>query len=282
MSSLVHDLSWCQRPWSPWVPLADIRDNREVLPQGPGIYRIRARGHDTLMYIGQSGRLRGRLLYDLYRPLYADTAPWNDPHTVAPALWAYRVEDDYTYEVSVTVAPGDKWERHGLEDCLLWQHRLCAGRSTKCNYGRFHPRYIRPSNKKSGRAMTRIGLEADANTYDSSAKPLVLQGQPRHARWMDLEWSDPQPLTRPGVSTLPRVPGVYKICRPDSKAPEVSASQNTPPPLLYIGQASDLRKRARSHARVTGAHLPQSRLRHKLHSRSTNCSSVSPICWGHT
>jgi len=32
MSSEVHGLNWSQRRWSPWIPLADIRDNREVLP----------------------------------------------------------------------------------------------------------------------------------------------------------------------------------------------------------------------------------------------------------
>jgi len=145
------------------------------------------------MYLGQSGRLRGRLLYDLYRPLYAHTAPWNDPHTAAPALWAYRVEDGYSYEVSVTEAPEDKRERHGLEDYLLWQHRLSTGRSAICNYGRFHSRYVRPSNKKSGRAMSRIAPEADAKLYDESADPLVLRGHPGGAGWMGLTWTRPRP-----------------------------------------------------------------------------------------
>ena len=251
MSSEAHDLNWCQRRWSPWIPLADIRDNREILPQGSGIYRIRACGRDALMYLGQSGRLRGRLLYDLYRPLYAHTAPWNDPHTAAPALWAYRVEDGFSYEVSVTEAPEDKRERHGLEDYLLWQHRLSTGRSAMCNYGRFHSRYVRPSNRKSGRAMSRIAPEADAKLYDESADPLDLRGHPGSARWMGLTWTRPRPLTRSGISKLSPDAGVYRIYTTDGEDDAANTREKQTSLLHYIGQASDLRKRARTHVQRT-------------------------------
>jgi hypothetical protein len=31
----------------------------------------------------------------------SDDPPWNDPHTAAPALWAFRIEDGLQYELSV-------------------------------------------------------------------------------------------------------------------------------------------------------------------------------------
>ena len=76
------------------------------MPAEPGLYRVRlVAGAEELAHIGQTGRsLRGRLgqLNVAYRP----DVPFNDPRTVAPALWALLHRDHCDFEASVTEVPG--------------------------------------------------------------------------------------------------------------------------------------------------------------------------------
>lgn len=242
--------TWQGLEWTNWVPLREIAEHRSDLPSGPGIYRICLTGsgitsRGQLAYIGQSGRTAKRIASDLRRPVFGEEPPWNDPHAAAPALWAYRVEDGAKPHVSAAPAPSDKARRRALEDTLLWRHRRATGRSTLCNYGRFHPQYRRPSNKASGRSMKRRDApKPEAN--GPCRAPLPLEGEPTGRQWMSLSWQDPIRLTTDATQNLPRSPGVYRIFQPGST------------PLLYIGETTSLRQRLRSHARRgwdSGAHL---------------------------
>ena len=103
--------AWGGLQWSAWIPLSAGKELfRSHLTTEPGLYRVRVVQRDTLAYVGQTGRdLRERiraLSNHTFRP--ADNPPWNDPHTGAPGLWAWRIEDGLDYEVSVagTSDPG--------------------------------------------------------------------------------------------------------------------------------------------------------------------------------
>jgi hypothetical protein len=241
---------WCELDWTDWVPLQQAGKHRSELPSGPGVYRVHLANVDVtsagqLAYIGQTSRLRGRLASDLRRPVFGEEPPWNDPHAAAPALWAYRVENGAEPHVSAAPAPSDKARRRALEDTLLWRHRRATGRSTLCNYGRFHPRYRRPSNKASGRSMKRRDAP-EPETNGPCAAPLPLEGEPTGRQWMSLSWQDHIRLTTDATRDLHRSPGVYRIFQSGST------------PLLYIGETTSLRQRLRSHARRgwdSGTHL---------------------------
>ena len=124
--------------WSPWIPLdSDLQTYQEHIATAPGFYRVRAANQNSLVYIGQTGRslrqrTRTELSKQVMRPL--DSPPWNDPHTAAPSLWAFRHEDGMEFEVSVAVADDLTAQlRQCYEDALLYLHRREFGHSTLCN-----------------------------------------------------------------------------------------------------------------------------------------------------
>jgi hypothetical protein len=232
---------WYGLDWTDWIPLRRGDELRSALPSGPGVYRVRltsvgAAAAEQLAYIGQSGRVQRRLASDLRRPVLGSEMPWNDPHTAAPALWAYCVENGAEPCVSAASAPEDTAQRRGLEDALLWHHRQASGRSTLCNYGRFHPQYRRPGNKDSGREMKRLE-EPTPEANGPCADPLPLEGKPTGGDWMSLGWSTPASLTTETAGKQPTGPGIYRIFRLGAGS------------LMYVGETSSLRRRLRSHSR---------------------------------
>ena len=123
----------------------------------PGFYRIRTPLYPGLVYVGETGRnIRGRV-QELARGIGRGPydIPWNDPHTAAPILWAYRVEDNFSFEVSVAAVTQPKHRRKCHEDYVLYLHRLRHGHSTLTNHGRLHPLWTRASNKAKGRPAQR-------------------------------------------------------------------------------------------------------------------------------
>jgi hypothetical protein len=164
--------------WSNWIPLeADLVTYQEHIPNAPGFYQVRATGRNSLAYIGQTGRslrlrTRAELAKHVLRPI--ESPPWNDPHTAAPLLWAFRHEDSMEFELSVAVADLDVQMRQCYEDVLLYLHRLEFGRSTLCNHGRRHPWWSRASNRKDARPAHRLSvpveypsLQISSGDYDS-------------------------------------------------------------------------------------------------------------------
>jgi hypothetical protein len=88
--------------WSNWIPLdADLLTYQQFITNRPGFYRVRAVGSEFFAYIGQTGRslrqrTRAELTKHVMRPI--ESPPWNDPHTAAPLLWAFRHEDGLSFE----------------------------------------------------------------------------------------------------------------------------------------------------------------------------------------
>ena len=82
-----------------------------MLPTSAGIYRVRVRGQNQLAYIGQTGRNLRERLSDLRRNTLAIEMPFNDPHTAAPSLWAWRDAEGYEYECSAFASNADVQHR---------------------------------------------------------------------------------------------------------------------------------------------------------------------------
>ena len=119
----------------------------------------------------------------------------------------------------------DTRNRLGLESWLLWQHRLEQG-STLCNFGRFHPQYVKSGDRKTQRRGGRLGPGAVNPAGGPTSTPLRLLGQPVSADWMGLAWSPWTSLHEAAGAG----PGLYRIAG-DSDG------------LLYIGESDVTDKR---------------------------------------
>ena len=217
--------------WSKWIPLdADLLTYQQFIANSPGFYRVRALGSECLAYIGQTGRslrqrTRAELAKHVMRPI--ESPPWNDPHTAAPLLWAFRHEDNMSFELSVAVADLPVQMRQCYEDVLLYQHRKEFGHSTLCNHGRRHPWWSRSSNRKDARPTQRLATPTD---YPSIAVG-VGELDPFSNQWMGLTWTAFTPLS----AAAPNVAGVYRIVKGEQ--------------LLYVGESRSLRSRLSTHSK---------------------------------
>ena len=223
--------SWCGLPWGPWVPF--IEGDFSVVPNIAGLYRVRPIGRKELAYIGQTGiSLRARLKSQLCNNVLASRMPWNDPHTAAPCLWAFRRSNRMEFECSAAPRKLSVRKRKALESYLLWAYRLEHGESPLGNLGRFHKRYTRPSNRNIGRRgrHLRPGEKNNSAGVDSTA-PLRFRGLPQDADWMGLNWQKTK------GENAPQEPGLYKV---------LAASTGD---LLYVGMSKNLHSRLASHKR---------------------------------
>jgi len=207
------DSNWCGIPWTNWIPFES--PDIQTLPTGPGVYRIKASGLDEIFYIGQTGRnLQERLLALIHNTLDDPTQmPYNDPHTAAPSLWAWRDAEGYRYECSVAPIPGEitTEKREAFECSLLWRYRLQFGASTRCNHGRFHPHYIKSKNMRDRFRGGRL-IEGEINlAWGPSYPALPAHGQPKDNDWMKLSWSEPLPFHRQATFHAPSMPGICKL-----------------------------------------------------------------------
>ena len=85
--------NWCNLPWTGWIPFSATKQVFNRIPREPGLYRIRPVGKEYLVYIGETKRTLRERLHTLRLELEkAEQMPWSDPHTEAPALWAWRAE----------------------------------------------------------------------------------------------------------------------------------------------------------------------------------------------
>jgi hypothetical protein len=180
-----------------------------------------------MLYVGQTGRtLRERL--GALKGVYGELMPYNDPHTVGPALWAHRIDTGETFEVSVAVLEVDKADRMGREALEVTKQRIIDGCSPAYNFGRMphgwikstgnNRRLVEAGRRSRGRRMTAEELAA-AGRDPSVPPPATLEGDVRAADWMGLEWreADRSPPGRDDV-------GVYRIGRGGDG------------PLEYLGQ----------------------------------------------
>ena len=161
--------------------------------------------------------------------------PWNDPHTAAPNLWAWKQEENFQYECSVTESDLDYNERQVVEDFLLWTHRRETGRSTLCNYGRFHSSYKKSTNKKKEMRGYKLPQGEQNLSGLSSSPPLKNIGKPLEKKWMGLEWSKPFGESLLDISTMPNKPALYRILNERNDE------------IVYIGETLKLRSRWKGH-----------------------------------
>jgi hypothetical protein len=233
--------NWQSLNWSDWISLDASAPEFRRVPTSPGFYRVRVRGKPVLAYIGQTGRNLRQRLNELRRPLFgSDTEmPWNDPHTAAPSLWAWRIAENMSFECSAAAAEMDEQMRQGFEDFLLWQYRLEQGESTLCNHGHFHRLYTKSSNRIVGRRGVRLANSELSIVVGHSYPPLNNIGCPGEPKWMGLTWKFIDLRESIHMRSVPNSPGVYKIL-----------DRNTGK-LLYIGESSKLQNRLAAHARKT-------------------------------
>lgn len=226
-------LNWGDLAWSPWVAFEG--GDFTCIWNGPGVYRVRVTGQSSLMYVGQTGRNVRQRLKALRSNTLADLMPFNDPHTAAPSLWAWRDATRCTYECSGAQASADPMLRQALECWLLWQHRLAHGSSAQCNHGQFHPLYTKSRDQRSGQRGGRI-LESGNPPPQAtpSQRPLHRKAEPDNLDWMGLEWS-----AWASLNSFFKMSGaaLYRLRHADNSN------------LLYIGETLALGDRMRSHAR---------------------------------
>jgi hypothetical protein len=204
--------------WSSWLPHHGCWRGC-LIPDEPGLYRIRRVGQTCLDYIGQMGKggmtLRKRL--GMQRGVYVNEMPYTDPHTAAPALWALRQSTGVEYEVSVAPFPGPVPWRKGIEAMAVALHRQEFGRSPTANFGRMPAGFRKSSgnNQRLARAGKRFRGGA-CNTEEPHHAPGIppvgpLTGGPQDAGWGGHSWSEWQPL---GPATIPptaTAAGLYRI-----------------------------------------------------------------------
>lgn len=240
--------TWCSLSWTPWVPFTAGKYEFRIIPKEPGLYRIRPVGKDFLMYIGETGRPLHRRLNDLRMELRnRDLMPWSEPHIEAPGLWAWsdwsesqeneRDPQDppvimagrYEYECSATPLDASQSGRHGMEAFLLYRYRQERGRSTICNFGRFHPRYRKSTGRKEGMRGGRLaGGQRDNPAGWPGTEPLEVTAKPGDRNWMGLEWTAREPLAAENVRKIAAGAGLYLLA--DTVSQEV----------VHIGQSADV------------------------------------------
>lgn len=234
---LYHSECWGELSWSEWISLDAESDVYKKIPNKGGIYRIRALEVEPLIYIGQTGRNLRERLRALRKGVISVDMPFNDPHTAAPNLWVWNKEMGYRYECSVAQIELSTQNRQALEDMFLWRHRVEAKTSTLCNYGRFHPAWMKSLDRAKNVRGARLpeGEENPAGGHCSSH--LLLKGSETDPDWMGLEWSPVMPLDANSIKVVPSVGGVYRI---------INHEENT---VIYIGESKNLASRLFTHSR---------------------------------
>jgi hypothetical protein len=177
-------------------------------------------------------------LISLAAGVNAGECPYNDPHTAAPHLWLLRRLDGVRFEFSCAAVAGNVQMLRGTEDMLLWWHRVQTGSSTIANHGRFYPGYTRATNRwivrrNSGRTPGRRA----APLTDGSARDDFAESRPVlqcDANVLQASWWQRKPLG--AAFSLPGEPAVYCVYDRGAEEP------------IYIGQTSNLRARAATHA----------------------------------
>jgi hypothetical protein len=235
MTTNVFSNNWEAFKWSDWISLDTPHKIFKQITTEPGVYRIRAIGLDILVYIGQTGRNLRERLNDLRRNIYGSIMPYNDPHTASPNLWAWYQEEKYEYECSVANVNLSKPQRQALEDMLLWKHRVETGKSTLCNYGRFHPRYLKSRGRKTDFRGYKLPPNEQNPSGGLSTAPLHSHGMPNDSDWMGLSWSPFIRFDKGVLKEIPLTKSLYRI---------ISSDNNR---ILYIGETKNLRNRCRSH-----------------------------------
>ena len=231
---------WYDLIWSPWVKFQD-KSSYRLFPNAPGVYRIKTVDRCELFYIGQTGRTLRERLRSLITNSLRDEMPYNDPHTAAPSLWAWIDAENLQFEASAAAIDLPRPERMGLESSLLWLYRCESGKSTACNYGRFHAHYEKSRDRNSGFRGGRLPTGNMNPAGSKSIKPLLNQSYYLEENWMGLKWHAKQELNQRNLLSIPDCKGIYILFNEE---------------LLYIGQSASLNKRLTAHTKKDWGNPP--------------------------
>lgn len=221
-------------PVTPWQCL-DGSGRNTTIPAGSGLYWVRRSDTREVLYIGQTGgSLRERL--GSIAGAFRDVMPYNDPHTAAPAIWAYRHRDGCDFEAAVMPTDADVQHRKALESVAIWAQRDATGRSPAINFGGMPVGYVKSS--QNNRRLVEQGKRFRGGP-DSQCSPAVPSAPCRSGldrvvtgdAWANLPWSPWTAIDERAAAQI----GVYRIRRAAEQAF-----------LVYIGQGS-ISARLRAH-----------------------------------
>jgi hypothetical protein len=204
--------TWGDLVWTGWFSFAGMKEEFRNLPGEPGLYRIRAGGDDSLLYIGETRRPLSARLNGLRQSLRnRDLMPWSDPFTEAPALWALQDAEEISFECSAAPLDASRNGRRGIESLLLARYRQERGGSPSCNFNRFPPQYRSSTNRTGGLRSGRLAAGQQENPAGGPGTPPLPEiGSPGDPDWMGLCWSARElvPQTLPSISPEP---GIFVI-----------------------------------------------------------------------
>jgi len=229
---------WCNLSWSPWIPFSANRYEFRAIPKGPGLYRIRPAEKDFLMYIGETRRTLHQRLNELRQNVIKnEVMPWNDPHTAAPSLWTWMEVEGFSYECSAALFNAPNTGRKGMESYLLYRYHQEYGESTLCNFGRFHKRYRKSTNRKEGRRGGKLlDTQIDNPAGGPSFSPLSTIGSPSDQNWMGLLWAEKRDFKIDNFMSIPIGPCLYLLFDIESQD------------IIHIGQSMNCSKRLQDHS----------------------------------
>lgn len=255
--------------WSSWYSLSKSWRS-SLIPQHPGLYRIRRINRDDLDYIGETGRALKKRLSDL-REVYSEQMPYSDPHTAAPALWALRQQFQCEFEVSVLPVQGTTQWRKGIEALAISLYRQEQGQSPTVNFSRMPFGYRKSSGntsklKQAGK-FYRGGLTEEQYSHHTQGVAPIgkLTGEPQSIDWCGHTWTNWIALEQAKNSLSLTALGLYRIR-------DASQSQ-----LLYIGEGK-IRSRLCSHlAKVNKVESKQGQI--FTNAECLECSWVVNSSW---
>jgi hypothetical protein len=208
--------------WSNWKFLSEPK--AISAPSKPGLYRARDASTKTILYVGDTGAksgLGGRI--SQLRTCLRDEMPYADPHTAAPALWAYLADGGGSIEISFAIFEGDKQTRKSHEAVLISQLRDSVGESPLASFGRMPNGWLKSTgnNKYLANSGKRHrGKRDDSQIRNSSmTSSLDKDRSPIDTNWGNFDWSswNEQPPTQ-------AFNGIYRI------------RKSSQPTLVYIGE----------------------------------------------
>lgn len=125
---------WMGLDWSPWYDLRDRDHLLTVLPENPGLYRVRHPGVPGLLYVGETGAqggLRDRVGHGLAVGMAGSTRPTGGNHDATVSLWQIAEASGASPEVSVATPPIGAAKRHrrSIEAALVAVCRRETGKS---------------------------------------------------------------------------------------------------------------------------------------------------------
>ena len=122
---------WQHIAWTPWVDLSQAASTRGAIPRDQGLYRVRKRGAQELLYIGKSIRLAARI-QGLARAIRNED---HIGHYAGGCVWRAARSNA---QVSWMVMPGPVRNVLGREIDLIAAYRKVMGDSPHCQFAGDH------------------------------------------------------------------------------------------------------------------------------------------------